>query len=156
MKMMKSSVALTVILSLFAASEGLRPASAQTDWYSYQDSKFRYEIAYPEALFGEPEPMLDQGGIALQSLDGSAKLFIFGGVNTSGETIPRFAAGVARLSDIDRVTYKRVTRNWFVLSGFLGGTGDIFYSASKEAPMVGAWLGFDLNIQPANEQGSIT
>ena len=92
--------------------------------------------------------MLDQGGIGLQSSDGSAKLFIFGGANASGETSAQFAAGVAQLSDIYRVTYRRVTRQWVVLSGFLAGTGDIFYERVEISPDGRRLAGFRLEYPP--------
>jgi len=137
---------------LVALSGAATPTTAQVDWLSYQDQKFRYEIDYPQALFSDPEPMLDQGGIALQSSDGSAKMFIFGGVNASGETSAQFASGVAQLSDIHRVTYRRVTRQWFVLSGFLAGTGDIFYERVEISPDGRRLAGFRLEYPPSQRE----
>jgi hypothetical protein len=144
----------SIILSLAVlgyVAMGLEPSAAQTDWLFYEDKKFRYEVAYPEALFSEPQPMLEQGGIALESSDGSARLFIFGGLNSSGETTRQFATGVAGLSDIDRVTYRRVTPQWFVLSGFLVGTGDIFYERVEISPDGRRLAGFRLEY-PTNQR----
>lgn len=144
MKTFRSTALAIALLGTFAVLASSRSADSQTEWLSYHEPRFHYEIAYPGTLFSDPEPMLDQGGIAMQSEDGSAKLFIFGGRNVSGENMRQFAAGVGKLPDIARVTYRRVTRQWFVLSGFLAGTGDIFYERVEISPDGRRLAGFRL------------
>ena len=102
-------------------------ASAAADWRLYQNPTYRYQIEYPEDLFAGPGEPTDTGGINLVSIDGAAKLMIFAGPNRPGATTTNLAAGLGQLGEVSQVTYRRVTPHWFVLSGYLTSTGNIFY-----------------------------
>jgi hypothetical protein len=98
---------------------------ALADWQTYANPDFGYSIRYPAHLFEGSVP--DKGGLTLYTADRRALLFIFGGRSETGENARQLANGLEELPDIYRVTYRRITPKWFVLSGYLAGSGDIFY-----------------------------
>ena len=124
---MNLRVKFQTLLCTFALSCLSSLSLAQAAWQTYQNDPFSYSISYPADLFNEPTPDKRQGGITLDSVGGDARLYIFGGVNRGRETTFSLAHGLAGLDEVHRVTYRRVADNWFVLSGYLAGSGDIFY-----------------------------
>jgi hypothetical protein len=114
---------LAIAGTIFLVASGV----ARADWRTYDNRDIGYSIAYPAELFGPPVADPAQGGLTLTSDDGEARLFIFGGPNRDRETVASLAEGLADLDDVHRVTYRRISGNWFVLSGYLAGSGDIFY-----------------------------
>jgi hypothetical protein len=119
------------------------PVPALAEWQTYRNSEYRYSVQYPAELFqGSAVP--DNGGITLYAPDRRALLFIFGGANQKGESTRQLANGLAVLPDIYRVTYRRVAANWFVLSGYLSPSGDIFYERVELGPSGQLLSGFRL------------
>jgi hypothetical protein len=108
------------------------PTPASAEWQTYRNSEYQYSVRYPEQLFEGSAP--DNGGITLYTSDRRALLFIFGGPNQTRENTRQLASGLAVLPDIYRVTYRRVAANWFVLSGYLSPSGDIFYERVEVSP----------------------
>ena len=119
------------------------PIQASAEWQTYRNSEYRYSVQYPAELFeGSAAP--DNGGITLYATDRRALLFIFGGANQKGESARQLANGLAILPDVYRVTYRRVAANWFVLSGYLSPSGDIFYERVELGPKGRFLSGFRL------------
>jgi hypothetical protein len=118
------------------------PTPAFPAWETYQNTEYHYSMQYPRELFEGSAP--DNGGITLYTPDRRALLFIFGGHNQKAEDAGELASGLANLPDIYRVTYRRVAEDWFVLSGYLSPSGDIFYERVELSPSGRFLSGFRL------------
>lgn len=125
----KSSVSFTAGAVLIGLA---LPTPALAEWQVYRNNEYHYSLRYPAEVFEGSAP--DNGGITLYTSDRRALLFIFGGRNEKGENARQLANGLAILPDIYRVTYRRVAANWFVLSGYLSPSGDIFYERVELSP----------------------
>jgi hypothetical protein len=105
------------------------PAGA-AGWEIYINARFGYRIEYPAWLFGPLEEAENGDGAILAGDDG-ARLLVFGAINALGQSPAEIAEGLAADGDVAETTYRRVTDDWIVVSGFLadpsGGRGPIFY-----------------------------
>jgi len=127
--MFQRSTAIVIAAVAFAAALLAPVASDAQDgyvWATYENPRFGYRIEYPAALFGPPLASQNGDGITLYSPDGRARLLVFGGLNTLDYNPVRLADELASTAEIDRVTYRRVSNHWLVLSGYLA-SGDVFY-----------------------------
>ncbi|MHC1790601.1 hypothetical protein [Solidesulfovibrio sp.] len=101
------------------AIEAGNPASGR-----YYNAKYRYRIAYPEAVF-TPQGESDAGdGQRFLAAGGRARLLVYGAFNALGTTLDqeyREALGQAGRT----VTYQVLRKDWFVVSGL--ARDDIFY-----------------------------
>lgn len=124
---MHKIVSVAVALSLAPA---LGSADAQGTWRTYENSEWRYQLEYPAHVFTLWQDAPATGGAVATSPDQMARIVIFGGPNGWSDPIEQIADEVSTLEEIDRVTYRRVAGNWFVLSGYLQG------DAALGAPMI--------------------
>ena len=123
-------------------------------WRTYENPSLGYQVKYPADLFGSPELSGEHGGVTLTSRDGRARLFIFAGPNQLGSSSGKAADDLSALNDIHRVTYRRVTPQWIVLSGYLadgpaGEPGTIFYERIEFNADRRSMSGFRLEYPPA-------
>jgi hypothetical protein len=130
----------------------IKGASADIGWRTYADPVLGYSLLYPAALF-DGTPVREHGGITLTSSSG-ARLYVFGGRNPPGRSAEDVAAQLAATEDVDQVTYRRLTRDWLVLSGYLTDApsdlpGGIFYERVAFSPDRTAFAGFRLVYAPA-------
>lgn len=121
----RRSIGLVAAL-LASLAFGAQAVAQDLGWTTYTNPRFGYRIDYPAAMFNPPLMADDGNGITLYSPDGRASLFIFAFDNVFGDDAQGLAERLAVAEDIDRVTYRRVTAQWLVLSGYLTN-GDIFY-----------------------------
>lgn len=126
------------------------PASAQeAGWRVYENPAWGYRIQYPEQLFSVFVEVPENGGATISTPDGQARLSLFGGPNVRGGGTGELADDLSRVQDIHEVTYRRVTRNWVVLSGYLSdetgaATDTIFYQRIDFSPNGERIAGFSL------------
>ena len=99
------------------------PAVAQEHWATYTNPRFGTAADYPSDLFTVQDPPAENGdGQTFRTADGRAELSIYGTNNLEAE---RPQAYVARHVNLDDVTFKRVTSDYYVVSGSRGAS--IYY-----------------------------
>ena len=98
-------------------------AVAQQKWATYTNPRFGTTVDYPVDLFTVRDPPADNGdGQTFRTADGRAELSIYGTNNLEAETPEVY---VTRHVNLDDVTFKRVTSDYYVVSGSRGAT--IYY-----------------------------
>ncbi len=98
-------------------------ASAQTRWATYANARFGTTADYPADLFSKNDPPPENGdGQSFRTADERAQLAIYGSYNVENDTP---ASYVERLVDKKGVTYKKITKTYYAVSGLRGA--DIFY-----------------------------
>jgi hypothetical protein len=134
---------------LLAAALSL-PASAQVPgWSAYENPIWGYRVHYPAQLFTVVAEAPGHGGVTISTDDGQARLSLFGGPHLPGRSTLELADDLSIVPEIYEVTYRRVTQNWIVLSGYLSdGTGAasdiIFYQRIAVSPDGERIAGFSL------------
>lgn len=109
---------LFVIVLAFAAT----PAAADT--VTYENSRFGTSISFPADIFvTQMDPPENGDGMTWLSDDG-ASLAVYG-MNNALMADTETLADQASAREGFETTYRRVERNWFVLSGYEGA--NIFY-----------------------------
>jgi len=113
-------LALALILGLCAWSSA---AVAQQHWVTYTNPRFGTTADYPADLFTVQDPPAENGdGQTFRTADGRAELSIYGTNNLEAETPEVY---VTRHVNLDDVTFKRVTSDYYVVSGSRGA--NIYY-----------------------------
>ena len=128
--MHKPLLALWFCLSLGAAAQ----AQPATSGYgnetppiaTYRNERFGFRLTYPSSVFEPGEAPQGGQGMVFTSRDGSARLLVSAGQNTTGETLGSYRRFVLSKTYADaRIAYAPVRGSWFVLSGTNGDT--MFY-----------------------------
>lgn len=102
----------------------------ETSWDTYTNPRYGFSIDLPRHVFEDANRSDNGDGISLSGLGGRATLLVFGYNNVMDET----PADIANTPDGDlpdaKVTYRRVTKRWGVVSGFatIGGEQRVFYT----------------------------
>lgn len=96
---------------------------AQTNYNTYTNARFGYKISYPSDLL-IPQGEADNGDG--QSFEGEgAKMMVFGTNLLLNKTLSKEYQSVIKERGARNVTYKIISKNFFVVSGKTGGK--IFY-----------------------------
>lgn len=99
--------------------------SAQ-DWQTYKNSRFGFQLGYPSSAFRPGVEAANDDGLQFHYLDGRARILAFGGYNVLEHTPNSYLKWIKSESDrVENVTYERVTRDWIIVSGFIGP--DVYY-----------------------------
>jgi hypothetical protein len=116
---------LTALLCQSALAQPRETAAAR-DWTYFRNDRFGFSLRYPADVF-EPERASDAGdGQVFVSRDGEARLLVGALPNVERLSPGAYQDHIARQSYADyAVTYRRVSGNWFALSG--EGSGRTFY-----------------------------
>ena len=132
----------------------LNPANAQgLAWRQYESSAWSYRIQYPE-IFNLVTDAPESGGATITTPDGQARLLVLGGPNVRQGGSRELADDLALVDDVHQVTYRRVTNDWIVLSGYLADesgarTDIIFYQRIELSPDRERVAGFRLEYRAA-------
>jgi hypothetical protein len=140
---------LLALVAFITAALAVVPAAAQSSgWQVYENPAWGYRVQYPEYLFSLFADAPENGGATITTPDGAARLTLFGGPNIRGGGPDAIADDLALLPDIEQVTYRRVARDWMVLSGYLTdqatGADTIFYQRLELSPDGERVAGFSL------------
>lgn len=108
---------LLALLALFFVA----PAFAATDWETYENTRFGYEVAVPPDFIGEGESQSGDGQV-FRAATGTAALHVWGGhiVEGSFEAAMQAAMDYAG-EDGWRLQDQRVTPSWASYSGTRNG-----------------------------------
>jgi len=115
---------------VLVCSAQMAPAQAQLgegrDWVTYRNERYGLSLRYPSDVL-QPERTSEAGdGQVFVSRDGNARLLVGALPNSDGRSPTAYQQQIARDSYADyKVTYQRVSGNWFALSG--EGNGKTFY-----------------------------
>jgi hypothetical protein len=127
------------------------PAAAPSaGWTTYANPRFGTAVDYPAAIFSvrDAEPA-NGGGQSFRSADGRATLSIYGSHNVEDDTPQSY---LDKYVETQGVSYKRVTRQFFAVSGKRGG--EIFYQRCNfAAPPSGVLHCVSLSY-PADQAGT--
>lgn len=97
--------------------------AAQERWTTYINPRFGTSADYPINLFPLQDPPPENGdGQTFRTRDGRARLAIWGRRNAEGNSPQSY---VQSNVDLNGVSYRRVTANFYVVSGTR--EGEIFY-----------------------------
>lgn len=121
-----SRLALVCLLGALLAS--MTPSLAAR-WATYENARFGYSVRYPADIFTRAQPSENGDGTTLLARSGMARMIVFGGLNALGHDARTMADQLAGLEDIREVTYRRVTQEWIVLSGYIE-------APQSEAPVI--------------------
>ncbi len=115
---MKQFGGLFLTFAILAIS-GLQPAVAE--WRIYENPRFGFKFTYPSHFFApEPEPE-NANGHRFFSIGAEANISTWGS-NNQLNLNPRSYFKWLRddVEVVDNVTYKRIAKDWVVISGFKG------------------------------------
>jgi hypothetical protein len=101
------------------------PPEEGNRWATYRNARFGTEVQYPAYLFSLVQESANGDGATFQSANGELKFIVFGQYNYDGFNIRGLAERDAASDRFDEVTYRKTGKDWYVLSGYIGG--DIFY-----------------------------
>jgi hypothetical protein len=106
-----------------AVSASIDATVAQEQWGTYSNPRFGATADYPTDLFTVPDPPSENGdGQIFHTADGRAELMIYGTNNIDGE---RPEVYVPRHVNLDDVSYKKISSDFYAVSGTRGAT--IYY-----------------------------
>ena len=114
-----------------ASTLALAPVTAASaEPVSYSNPRFGTTVTFPGEVFSQPQPPPVNGdGMTFMSPDG-ARLAVWGGFNALEQTPKELADWeVENLNPGSEVTYRRIAKDWVVLSGFDGDK--VFYKRFK-------------------------
>ncbi len=110
------SFALAAVAALAVSGAVLAAAG----WATYANPRFGTTADYPADLFTVQDPPPENGdGASFRTADDRAQLSIYGAYNVENDTPQSY---VAKNDDFKSATYKRVTADFYVVSGTSGGT----------------------------------
>lgn len=99
-------------------------AAAQQRWTTYANPRFGTTVDYPADLFSQRDPPPENGdGQAFRSRDGGTRLSVWGQYNVNDDTPESYVKEIVEPDG--GITYRQITRRYFVVSGLR--KGDIFY-----------------------------
>lgn len=142
--MRKVFFGLIAVLALGGASAEAAPA-----WRSYVDQTLGFRIDLPVGSFN-PTADSAERHIQLTETDGDAQIDVYGGEDPERLTPEAFADQLANADRIADVTYRRVSRTWFVLSGHYRRADDetgtlIFYAKFMFTPDLSRFSAFEIS-----------
>jgi hypothetical protein len=107
-----------MLLAIFGQPLGVW--SQTGNYKTYANARFKYSITYPADLL-VPQGEAENGdGQVFRAKDGSAEMRVYGGYNSSSETLRgRFAELTRKWGN--GVTYKVIRQDWFVVSAMVNG-----------------------------------
>lgn len=129
-----AGVLLFMALSLGAATSALQAQDENEDWQipvtlgkdgwlTYQNSRFGAVIVVPPGMVAL-QPPYNGDGQAFGTLDGKARLAVYGSFNVEGNGNIEARWKDALAEPGRTITYKRKTETWYVISGIMkDGTG---------------------------------
>ncbi len=105
-------------------------ALAEHRWATYANPRFGTIADYPADLFTVQDPPPENGdGASFRTADGRAQLSIYGAYNVENDTPQSY---VAKNDEFQSATYKRVTSEFYAVSGTSGT--DIYYDRCNFPP----------------------
>jgi hypothetical protein len=114
------ALALAFVLGLCA---WIGTGAAQQRWATYANPRFGAAADYPADLFTVKDAPPENGdGQTFRTADGRGELSIYGSYNIDGERPEPYVQRHVSLSD---VTYKKISADFYAVSGTRGGT--IYY-----------------------------
>ena len=128
---------------------GIATAEAASAWRSYIDPVLGYRIELPVGTF-TPTADSAESHIQLTETDGNAQIDVYGGEDPERLTPEAFADQLANADRIADVTYRRVSRTWFVLSGHYRRADDetgalIYYAKFMFTPDLSRFSAFEIS-----------
>jgi hypothetical protein len=102
----------------------------------YGNNRFGFDLCFPAGTFTARSAPDNNDGRTFVSRDGRIELLVWGGHNALNQTLAQ-AFAEAKQEEGLAVTYQATKKDWYVVSGYLGGKilyqktwlrGDIFYN----------------------------
>src|SRR5262245_37653400 len=110
--------ALTALLCQSALAQGPAPTPARHDWTFLRNDRFGFSLHYPADIFEAERASQAGDGQVFVSREGDARLLVGALPNVDRMSPGAYQEHIARQSYADyAVTYRRLSGNWFALSG---------------------------------------
>jgi hypothetical protein len=101
------------------------PKAAAAEWRTYTNVRFGFSVEYPAHLLQIQPPPANNDGRAFRSHDGQVGITASAGFNVLRSTVKGlYRESIAEYGH-EHVTFKKLRRNWFVVSGVRAGS--LFY-----------------------------
>lgn len=141
----------TRICALLVSLVALAGPALGESWQRYTDEEIGFSIRLPADRFAVTNESL--GRVSFEEIDGAAQLDVFGVRNPEALSLAEFRALMEAADPDRRITYRAAGRSWFVLSGYLEGTGEpaIFYAKFMLNPAGTALSAFEISYPRAEK-----
>jgi len=123
----------SLALAVMVSAAGLSAAAQDFGWQPYVNARYGFSIDIPTEVLRPLPPPANGDGLAFENADRTVHVSVFGAMNALEFTFDQYYQAALDAPDLGRVTYKRKTDRWYVLSGYrtvdLGGAPQemIFY-----------------------------
>lgn len=151
-----------LVLSFLLAFTGILAASAaradELDWETYVNSRFGFSVDIPAGFLLPLPPPPNGDGLGFENAERTVAASVFGAMNALELTFDEYYQGALDDPQLGRVTYKRKTDRWFVLSGYRTAKGPdgpqevIFYQRLAIDDAGEAISGLNIVFPPAMKQ----
>ncbi|MCW5955485.1 MAG: hypothetical protein KIT61_02800 [Pyrinomonadaceae bacterium] len=92
----------------------------QVKYSTYHNSRFFFSIDYPSSLVIMQDPPANNDGRTFLSKDGRVEMRAWGQYNAQFLTVEEQFAEELNGHEFEAITYKTLSKNWFVITGVLG------------------------------------
>jgi len=108
--------AIALVALIFTSAQ---PAHAE--WRTYENPRFGFAFTYPAHIFTPGQAPENGDGLSFYAPDEEAVISVWGSYNALDHR-PKsyFAWARDEVGVVDNITYKRLTKNWLVISGYKG------------------------------------
>lgn len=111
---------------LTASARGYPPVKA-LDYVRYDNSQYRYSLAYPDSLFGPVQPIGEGRGMEFATSDSTARILVYADEESSQDDLEEQYQNALQQPD-GRVTYRARESSWYIISGTMDQR--VFYEKS--------------------------
>jgi hypothetical protein len=124
----------SLFLIVAASMVGLKAAAQDLGWQPYVNARFGFSIDVPTGFLRQLPPPPNGDGLAFENADRTVHVAVFGAMNALELSFDQYFQAALDDRNLGRVTYKRKTDSWYVLSGYRnvdtpdGGQEMIFYT----------------------------
>jgi hypothetical protein len=109
---------LSLLLLLAAALIGPKAAAQDLGWQPYVNARFGFSIDIPTGFLRPLPPPPNGDGLGFENADRTVHVSVFGAMNALELTFDQYYQAALDDGNLGRITYKRKTDSWYVLSGY--------------------------------------
>ena len=109
---------LSFLLAFTTAMVASAVGAGELDWETYVNSRFGFSIDIPAGFLRPLPPPPNGDGLGFENAERNVAVSVFGAMNALELTFDQYYQEALDDPQLGRVTYKRKTERWFVLSGY--------------------------------------
>lgn len=92
------------------------PPAKDLKYTRYENSQYRYSLAYPDSLFGPVQPIGEGRGMEFSTSDSTARILVYADEESSQDDLEEQYHTTLQQPD-GRVTYRARESTWYIISG---------------------------------------